>query len=177
MYTSLQVCMPLCPRSPVTQIISRAYGHSILWILWSSCIYPNLQAMFRSKLLRQLSFSGSLSLCFPSMVLARCLTMIIKMRYPTEISLSLTTRGFISSPGAKIFHLVLVEDIGGLKELFSKGLASPNDSFHVDGLSILEVSHSSSVHCYKSRLNSSSLLSLSLICKIYTQIRDKLGPT
>ena len=146
--------------------------------------YSGLPASIRtSKPCSEVSCFGSSAFrahfhyVFPLWFVARCLTMIIKMRYPTEISLSLTTRGFISSPGAKIFHLVLVEDIAGLKELFSKGLASPNDSFHVDGLSILDVSHSSSVHCYKSRLNSSSLLSLSLICKIYTQIRDKLGPT
>ena len=54
-----------------------------------------------------------------------------------EIRISLSVRPIVPN-GAEIFRLVGLDDVEGIKRLFSTGMASPNDS-HEDGQTILYV--------------------------------------
>ena len=44
------------------------------------------------------------------------------------------------APGAEVFRLTYQDDVDGLKQLFSNGLASPNDISYIDGTTPLGVS-------------------------------------
>ena len=55
--------------------------------------------------------------------------------------MSFTVRNVVPS-GAEIFRLQQLQDVNGLRQLLSKGLASPNDSVAGSGVSILAVRES-----------------------------------
>ena len=61
---------------------------------------------------------------FPSWLLSSNFALSL-MAVPHNISVSLNFKKVVPA-GAEIFRLIILEDIEGLKSLFSKGLASPN---------------------------------------------------
>lgn len=77
---------------------------------------------------------------FPSWLLARSLTIILVTRSYGEINVSLRVRRLVSS-SAEIFRLCRLDDVGGLRRLFDKGLASPNDAEVRSGATALFVSY------------------------------------
>ena len=77
--------------------------------------------------LSQSTFKTYVHYLFPSWVLAKALILTLASGFLDKISVSLTVRRIVS-PAAEIFRLTRIDDVDGLKRLFSKGLASPNDS-------------------------------------------------
>lgn len=76
---------------------------------------------------------------FPSWFLSKMLTLIVITTLSHEMTISLNVRRIVA-PGSEIFRIGFAEDIDGLKTLFNRGLASPNDSLAITGCSILSVS-------------------------------------
>ena len=100
--------------------------------IFQKCTNANCQA--------RKNLQTSVNYVFPSWLLFGILSLNL-IAAPNNISVSLTFTPIVSA-GAEIFRLTALQDIDGLKTLFSKGLASPND---VDpfGQTPLRVSESS----------------------------------
>ena len=96
-----------------------------------------LQNCTDNDCLSQLSFRTYVHYLFPSWILTKALIITLASGSLDKISVSLTVRRIIP-PSAEIFRLARSDDVDGLKRLFSKGLASPNDSIS-NGQSALNV--------------------------------------
>ena len=103
------------------------------------CGYPiiGLPDCTDTDCLSQSTFRIYVHYLFPSWILAKALIITFVSSSLDEISVSLTVRR-IFSPTAEIFRLAEQDDVNGLKRLFSKGLASPNDSLG-NGATVLYV--------------------------------------
>ena len=75
--------------------------------------------------------------CFPFWLLAKAVMFGLKTQSLGAISLSLTIRPIILN-SSELFRLAGSSDVKGIQQLFSKGLASPNDCSE-DGYSALYV--------------------------------------
>ena len=76
---------------------------------------------------------------FPAWFLAKSLVMSLINTSYNEIHTSLTIRRVVPV-GAEVFRLVSIADLDGLKNLFTRGLASPNDVMYLSGETPLYVS-------------------------------------
>ena len=78
------------------------------------------------------AFEISVYYSFPAWFLAKSLIISLINTSYNEIHRSLKIRRFVNS-GAEVFRLVYIHDVDGLKDIFSRGLASPNDQMHLTG--------------------------------------------
>ena len=74
----------------------------------------------------------SIRYLFPAWFLTRVLTLSLINTSCNEIQASLKTRRVVPT-GAEVFDLVRLDDVDGLKSLFSRGLATPNDMMYNSG--------------------------------------------
>ncbi|KAL9112793.1 MAG: hypothetical protein Q9187_007725, partial [Circinaria calcarea] len=119
-----------CACHKVRTFQSPALLHKAIGTLFLGyCGYPmmGLQNCTNTDCLSQSSFRTYVHYLFPSWILAKILIITLASSSLDKISVSLTVRRIVS-PGAEIFRLTQSDDVDGLKRLFSKGLASPNDS-------------------------------------------------
>ena len=112
-----------------------------LFIGYSGCPMRSLQRCTESSCLSQSTFRAYVHYLFPLWFLTKSLTVTFMMMFPAQLQIALTVRRIVPS-GAEIFLCERVQDIDGMKKLFSKGLASPNDS-EIGGGSLLYVSQKS----------------------------------
>ena len=96
-------------------------------------LYPELNC--QCKRASTFSVTYIFPFWFFTMVVATSLT----FAFSGEIQTSLKIRRQIA-PGAEVFRLTYQDDVNGLKQLFNKGLASPNDISYIDGTTPLGVS-------------------------------------
>ena len=97
-------------------------------------IRTSTEAVCRSSLTVQ----ACVHYVFPSWLLTKAVFATLMANYRAEIQVSLTVRNIVST-GAEIVRLQYLQDVNGLRQLFSNGLASPNDSIAGMGQSILQV--------------------------------------
>lgn len=86
--------------------------------------------------LSQSSFRTYVHYLFPYWILAKAFIITLASGSLDKISVSLTVRRIIP-PSAEIIRLARTDDVDGLKRLFSKGFASPNDSMNDGGSALL----------------------------------------
>ena len=75
---------------------------------------------------------------FPAWFLTRSIKMCLINTSLNEIHASLQTKRLVPA-GAEVFRLTETDDVDGLKDLFSRGLASPNDIMYQTGQSLVSV--------------------------------------
>ena len=110
-------------RSP--SLFHEAIGK--LFIGYSGCPLGALRRCTDTSCLSQSTYRACVHYIFPSWFFAKVLSIILKSDFHSEINMSLTVRHVVSK-GAEIFRLVTLDDVDGLRRLFSMGLASPDDS-------------------------------------------------
>ena len=94
----------------------------------------------------QQAFRISINYFFPSWSLARALVIAISKSFCCEIHVSLKVPRVVPN-SAEVFRLTLLDDVTGLQQLFSKGIASPYD-VNIRGRGPLFVSLSFSTDSY-----------------------------
>ena len=99
----------------------------MLFIGYSGCPLRMRQNCTEISCISQSPFRANVKYLFPSWFLATAITATLVKTFLAEIRVSLAVRRIIPT-GAEIFRLQKTHDIDGLRPLFSKGLASPNDS-------------------------------------------------
>ena len=131
-YPNRPPCSPNCKcdchtthtlRSPA--IVDHVFGS--LFVGYSG--YPitgNFQECTEISCLSQRTFRAHVLYIFPSWFLTRAVVLGLTTQSLSEISISLNVYRVVPS-GSEIFRLAWLDDVDGLKELFRKGLASPND--------------------------------------------------
>ena len=105
--------------------------------------YPitgNSHKCTKASCLSRTTFRAYVQYIFPSWFLARAIIVGLTTQSLNKISVSLKVQRVVPY-GSEIFRLARLDDADGLKELFRKGLASPND-ISLDGVSALVVSFS-----------------------------------
>ena len=141
-------CMPICECAchVVHEVQTPQSFHKLLGVIFigytgSPVFMQPSRSCTDARCISSLNLQAHFHYVFPIWFLERLITMRVKALHRSGLSLSLNIRGLIPSLGAKIWRLVIVEDIDGLKELFANHLATPNDAFYSDGHSILFVSY------------------------------------
>ena len=87
------------------------------------------------KCLSRSTFRAYVHYLFPSWLFAKALTVTLMSIFFDKISVSLSVRRVVS-PGAEIYRLIKVDEVDGLRRLFTMGLASPNDSYENGGTAL-----------------------------------------
>ena len=104
-------------------------NHVIGNLLVGYCGYPiigTFQKCTETGCLSQSTFRTYVYYIFPSWFLAKAIILGLTTQSFGEISISLKMQRVIPA-GSDIFRLATLDNVDGIKELFRKGLASPND--------------------------------------------------
>ena len=110
-------------RSPT--LLDRVIGN--LFIGYYGYYLPGtIQQCTQASCISQRMFQTYVHYIFPAWFFAKALMFELTTQSPGKISISLTIQRIVPS-GSEVFRLARLNDVEGLKELFSKGLASPND--------------------------------------------------
>ena len=137
-------CSPVCKckchnvhnyKSP--QMLHEAFG--TLFVGYSGYPAASFHRCTEPNCLSSSTFRSYVHYLFPSWFLAKALTLTLMTIYCGEVRVSLATRSLVSG-GAEIFRFVMMDDVSGIKDLFSKRLASPDDSDSFNGDAALGVS-------------------------------------
>ena len=105
--------------------------------------YPNRktsQQCTEENCFSRFTFRVYVRYIFPSWFLAKAIVLGLMTQSLSEVSISLKVQRIIPT-GSELFRLAMLNDRDGIKALFSKGLASPNDLDH-NGANALYVRHS-----------------------------------
>ena len=111
-------------RSTSPLLVQRAIG--TIFLGYFGCPLSIFWRCTESSCQGQQAFQISVIYLFPSWFFARLLAVTFLKRYGTELHVSLKVQRVVPT-GAEVFRLVRLDDVTGLKRLFSKGLASLND--------------------------------------------------
>ena len=117
----------------------------VLCLIWtrSQSVRPNILATYKKKL----PTTVILTYYLPSWFFARAVNAFLSfdmMGDPYGSPYMSTQIARVRPDASKIFHLAAAGDIEGMKAMFARGLASPNDVSYTFGFSVLHVSKTTS---------------------------------
>ena len=122
-------------RMHITNVLSSLLGSICIRYLGGQISRPCEQFLCRTKPPIRLNMNNS----FPRWLLAMVVYVCLSFDPAGSPSVSLQMPR-IRPDTSKIFHLATAGDIGGVKLMFERGLASPNDITYTFGYSVLHVS-------------------------------------
>ena len=119
----------------ITEVLSSLTGSMCISYSRGQIGPPCCQTLCR----RNLPTALNLTYYFPSWLLTKVVSVFLSFDPAGSPSVSLQVPR-IRPDTSKIFHLATAGDIGGMKTMFERGLASPNDVSYRFGYSVLHVS-------------------------------------
>ena len=111
-----------------------------LFVGYSGVPIGRLHKCTENTCLRRSPLSAYVHYIFPSWFVAEVLSLTLATASQSRISVSLTMRRVLSEDNSEAYRFVIQDNVGGLKELFSRGRATPNELYFKSGQSILSVS-------------------------------------
>ena len=123
-----------CFASP--RLLCNALG--TLFVGYSGYPLNTLQQCTEISCRAQRALKLSIHYIFPAWLLTKSLKMTLINTSLNEIHASLLVRRIVS-PGSEVYRLVVLGDIDGLKNIFTRGLGSPNDIILQNGFVPLAV--------------------------------------